>query len=197
MERLKRLSLYNARLRGNPPVNVCLCPQVSFCPGWQSPLWRRPEKPPPPGATARCLVLRRFNHFVRRIVCRLFGHHRHNMSLFCTRFLRNINYRTVRRAVTRGDIERRMAANPPARYSLIPPILVPNCLPLCRVIDTFSFGRLDIMHLVLNGLTYADAQRDRPTVFCFLKAAMASLEAFSSCFIDSSVIRAVNKANCS
>jgi hypothetical protein len=67
----------------------------------------------------------RFTRFSHRIICRLFGHSKHNMSIatvgiaFCTRCLRIVDYRTVRREVTKGDIERRMAANPPESYSFI------------------------------------------------------------------------------
>jgi hypothetical protein len=63
--------------------------------------------------------------FLRRLICRLFGHTRHNMSIatvgivFCTRCLRIVDYRTVSRQVTEGDIERRMANNPRAGYSFV------------------------------------------------------------------------------
>jgi hypothetical protein len=62
---------------------------------------------------------------MRRLTCKLFDHPRHNMStatvgiVFCTRCLRIVDYRTVRREVTKADIERRVAANPPAGYSFL------------------------------------------------------------------------------
>jgi hypothetical protein len=68
-------------------------------------------------------ALARVKSWFRRLACKLFGHSRHNMSIatvgivFCTRCLRIVDYRTVRREVTKGDIERRMANNPPAGYS--------------------------------------------------------------------------------
>ena len=39
--------------------------------------------------------------------------------VFCTRCLRIVDYRTVRHRITKGDIERRMAANPPSGYSFV------------------------------------------------------------------------------
>lgn len=67
-------------------------------------------------------LLRRISFFLRRVVCRLFGHASHNKSIatvgivFCTRCLRIIDYRTV---LTRGDLKRRMATNPPAGFSFV------------------------------------------------------------------------------
>jgi small neutral amino acid transporter SnatA (MarC family) len=69
-------------------------------------------------------MLRFLLSLIRRAICRLFGLTRHSLSIaagivFCTRCLRIVDYRTVRREVTRGEIEPRMAANPPEGYSFV------------------------------------------------------------------------------
>jgi|SRR5580704_8513655 hypothetical protein len=60
---------------------------------------------------------------LRRLACLLCGHKRLNTSIatvgivLCGRCLRIVDYRTVRRLTTRGDMERLTAKNPPEGYS--------------------------------------------------------------------------------
>jgi hypothetical protein len=65
------------------------------------------------------------NFTVRRAICRFFGHCAVDMALAdvgfrqCMRCLRIVEYKTVRRRVTFGDVERRMAATAPKGYRFI------------------------------------------------------------------------------
>jgi hypothetical protein len=70
-------------------------------------------------------LLVRMNFTLRRAICYFLGHKKVDGSLHtvglrhCLRCLRIVDYRTVRRRVTRGDIERRMVAHPPEGYSFV------------------------------------------------------------------------------
>jgi hypothetical protein len=65
------------------------------------------------------------NFFRRRLVCRLFGHVKADMSIatvgvrVCTRCLRITDQKTVRARVTRGEIVQRMKEHPPKGYSFV------------------------------------------------------------------------------
>jgi hypothetical protein len=62
---------------------------------------------------------------LRRAVCSVFGHVEQDVSIatvgftICRRCLRITEQRTVRKRVTKGDIERRMEAYPPTGYRFI------------------------------------------------------------------------------
>ena len=70
-------------------------------------------------------VFVRINFFLRRLICRFFGHVKRPVSLhsvgllMCRRCLVVTDQKTVRARVTRGEIEQRMAAYPPERYSFV------------------------------------------------------------------------------
>jgi hypothetical protein len=62
------------------------------------------------------------NFALRRALCYFFGHVKHDVSFRtvglrqCLRCLRITDHKTVRRRVTFGEVERRMASNPPKGY---------------------------------------------------------------------------------
>ena len=62
---------------------------------------------------------------LRRAICYFFGHKKIDVALHtvglkqCTRCLRITDRKTVRRRVTFGEIERRMADHPPKGYSFV------------------------------------------------------------------------------
>ena len=65
------------------------------------------------------------NSFLRRVICRIFGHTIANMSLrivglrVCRRCRVITEQKTVRARVTRGEIEERMRDHPPEGYSFV------------------------------------------------------------------------------
>ena len=70
-------------------------------------------------------ILFYLNRKLRAVLCRLFGHSLFEMSIAsvglrqCARCLRVIEPKTSRRRVTYGDVERRMADNPPPGYRFV------------------------------------------------------------------------------
>jgi hypothetical protein len=67
----------------------------------------------------------RVNFALRRALYYFFGHVKHDVSFHtvglkqCLRCLRITDHKTVRRRVTFGEVERRMAEHPPKGYSFI------------------------------------------------------------------------------
>jgi hypothetical protein len=69
--------------------------------------------------------LLRLNLATRCLICRFFGHVKHDVSFRtvglkqCLHCLRVTDHKTVRRRVTFGEVERRMAEHPPKGYSFV------------------------------------------------------------------------------
>lgn len=67
----------------------------------------------------------RINRALRRAVCFFFEHIKADMSIgtvsirLCTRWLRITDQRTIRRQVTRGEIEQRRKDHAPEGYSFV------------------------------------------------------------------------------
>jgi hypothetical protein len=70
-------------------------------------------------------LLTRFRFVLKNIHCRIFGHRPHNVSFgtvgaeICGRCLETVKVKTIRREVTKGDMERRLAAVTPPGYSYV------------------------------------------------------------------------------